>query len=93
MRGAIDHYVECFGEPSRILALPLIATPEFLREALAVHPKLAVYAGRLDRGLSPPEVLASLPGERWDDECGLNPNGYIVPGAGGMGEVLNNSWC
>ena len=39
------------------------------------------------------EVLETLPGERWDEERGLNEMGYIVPGAGGFGEVMNNSWC
>ena len=32
-------------------------------------------------------------GTHWERERGLNEQGYIVPGAGGMGEVLNNSWC
>ncbi len=93
LRGAVGHYVEHFGQPRAILAIPLIATPEFLREALSIHPVLRVHAGRVDRGLSPPDVLAARPGEHWEREKGLNERGYIVPGAGGMGEVLNNSWC
>jgi len=47
---------------------------------------------RLDRGLSPPDVLAAVPGERWDDERGLNEHQYIVPGGGGLGEVMNNAF-
>jgi hypothetical protein len=51
-----------------------------------------VYALRLDRGLSSPDVLAAVPGERWDEERGLNDHHYIVPGGGGLGEVMNNSY-
>jgi len=66
-------------------------TPEFLR-ALDTHlDDYAIYATRLDRGLSPPDVLASLPGVHWERERGLNDHDYIVPGAGGMCELLNNS--
>lgn len=90
---AVQHYREHYGKPLRIIAMPMIATPEYLRAVTSEVEDVAVYTCRLDRGLSPPEVLASLPGERWDEERGLNDVGYIVPGAGGMGEVLNNSWC
>jgi len=90
---AIEHLVEHHGRPAQVLCLPLIATPEFLRHVLTSLPEVVVYALRVDRGLSPPDVLASRPGERWDEERGLNDQGYIVPGAGGVGEVLNNSWC
>ena len=54
---------------------------------------LVVYTLRLDRGLSAQDVLDEHPGVRWEDERGLNDLSYIVPGAGGLGEVLNNSWC
>ena len=62
------------------------------------HPDPAEYehmknAYRLDRGLSAPDVLETLPGTRWDEERGLDAHSYIIPGAGGLGEVLNNSWC
>jgi uracil phosphoribosyltransferase len=72
--------------------MPMIATPEYLRAVLAATPDLVVYTARVDRGLSPPDVLATVPGTHWDRERGLNAHGYIVPGAGGMGEVLNNAW-
>ncbi len=90
---AVKHYREHFGRPARIIAMPMIATPEYLRAVTSAFDDLVVYAARLDRGLSAPDVLATLPGERWDEERGLNDHGYIVPGAGGMGEVLNNAWC
>ena len=59
---------------------------------LAAHPDIVIYALRLDRGLSPADVLATVPGTRWDEERGLNDHQYIVPGAGGVGEILNNAW-
>jgi uracil phosphoribosyltransferase len=90
---ALRHYHEHYGRPQRIVAMPMIATPEYLRAVLDAFDDVVVYTARLDRGLSPPEVLATLPGERWSEERGLNEKGYIVPGAGGMGEVLNNAWC
>lgn len=81
------------GRPAAILALHLMVTPEYLRRALALDERLEVFAGRLDRGLSPPDVLALRPGEAWERERGLDEHGYIVPGAGGVGEVLTNAWC
>ena len=53
---------------------------------------LAVIERWKDRGLSPEDVLATTPGECWGDERGLNERQYIVPGAGGLGEVINNSF-
>jgi uracil phosphoribosyltransferase len=43
--------------------------------------------------MSPPDVLAEIPGARWDEESGLDDDDYIVPGAGGVGEIINNSWA
>jgi uracil phosphoribosyltransferase len=90
---ALRHYREHHGRPAKIVAMPMIATPEYLRAVLGAVDELVVYAVRLDRGLSPPDVLAKVPGVEWARERGLNEHGYVVPGAGGMGEVLNNSWC
>lgn len=90
---AVDHYLEHYGRPAKVVAMPMIATPEYLRALTDAPFDVAVYTLRLDRGLSPPDVLASPPGRHWERECGLDEHGYIVPGAGGMGEVLNNSWC
>ncbi|MDF1799931.1 MAG: uracil phosphoribosyltransferase [Planctomycetota bacterium] len=91
-RRVIDHYVGTYGKPRLILALPMIATPEYLAAVLE-YEDLVVYTARLDRGLSSAEVLGEAPGVRWAEERGLNDQGYIVPGAGGVGEVLNNAWC
>ena len=89
----VRHYLEHHGKPARIVAMPMIATPEYLRAVLDSLDDLVVYTARLDRGLSPQDVHDTIPGARWGEERGLNDKGYIVPGAGGMGEVLNNSWC
>jgi len=90
---AVEHYREHHGEPARVIALSMIITPEFLRRSLDLVENLTVVAARLDRGLSPADVLQTPPGTHWDRERGLDEHDYIVPGAGGMGELLNNSWC
>jgi uracil phosphoribosyltransferase len=79
------------GVPARWISLNLIVTPEFLRKVACDCPDLEVYCWRVDRGLSPADVLAKTPGEDWDRERGLDDHDYIVPGAGGLGEVLNNA--
>jgi uracil phosphoribosyltransferase len=83
---------ELGGDPRRVVAVHLIVTPEYLRRITSDFPKVRVYAIRLDRGLSDSTVLDTVPGERWEAEVGLNEHQYIVPGAGGLGEVLNNAW-
>ena len=80
------------GPALKYIALHCIVTPEYLKRVRSEHPDLEVYAVRLDRGLSPPEVLQTLPGEKWDLERGLNDQQYIVPGGGGFGEILNNAY-
>jgi uracil phosphoribosyltransferase len=90
---ALDHYkTRLDGKPGRCITMHLIATPEYLRNVLKAHPDTLVYALRLDRGLSPDDVLDTVPGTRWDEERGLDDHQYIVPGAGGVGEILNNAW-
>lgn len=89
----IEQYgAETYGRPGKIIAVHLIITPEYLRYVTRKHPEVHVYALRLDRGLSPPDVLQTTPGERWDEERGLTDKHYIVPGGGGLGEVMNNSF-
>ncbi|HET6411742.1 MAG TPA: uracil phosphoribosyltransferase [Anaeromyxobacter sp.] len=80
------------GKPRRIVNIHLIVTPEYLRNMTRAHPDVAVYAIRLDRGLSSPDVLGTVPGTRWDDERGLDDHQYIVPGGGGFGEIMNNAY-
>lgn len=90
---AVKHYLSSFGRPKKIIALPMIATPEYLRAVLEEFEDLVIYTARLDRGMSDTDVLTTIPGTYWDREKGLDAKSYIVPGAGGMGEVINNSWC
>ncbi|MFO0724626.1 MAG: uracil phosphoribosyltransferase [Myxococcota bacterium] len=78
--------------PRNVFLLNLIVTPQYLKRVRASHPEAHVFAVRLDRGLSPPDVLATVPGERWAEENGLNDHDYIVPGGGGFGELMNNAY-
>jgi uracil phosphoribosyltransferase len=89
----LAHYRDSVhGTAQKIIAVHLIVTPEYLRHVRTQHPEVHVYALRLDRGLSPEDVLGTTPGQRWDEERGLNEHHYIVPGGGGLGEVMNNSY-
>lgn len=91
---ALGHYHDNLGgRPRAVIAMHLVVTPEYLRQVRERHPEVIVYAFRLDRGLSSPDVLQTIPGTRWEEERGLTDHHYIVPGAGGLGEVLNNSWA
>jgi uracil phosphoribosyltransferase len=90
---AMEHYkTRLEGKPGACITMHLIVTPEYLRNVLRAHPDTRIYALRVDRGLSADEVLATVPGARWEEERGLDDHQYIVPGAGGVGEILNNAW-
>jgi uracil phosphoribosyltransferase len=90
---ALEHYeAVAHGKPYRIITCHLIVTPEFIRLVTKRFPEILIYALRVDRGLSPTEVLDTIPGTRWDEERGLNDKDYIIPGAGGLGELLNNAF-
>lgn len=89
----IDYYQsKVTGKAIKYLAMHLIVTPEYLKQALEVDPDLIIYAFRVDRGLSSDKVLNSIPGTYWNEERGLNDKQYIVPGGGGFGEIMNNSF-
>ena len=90
---AIEYYHNVVGgSPRHIFALNLIVTPQFIRKLTDTFGgNVSIFAYRLDRGMSPEDVLQTVPGERWDEENGLTNIQYIVPGAGGMGEVMNNA--
>lgn len=91
---AIRHYkTKVAGVAKKYIAVNLIVTPEYLRRMTAEHPDVVIYALRLDRGASPPDVLQEKPGVRWSEESGLTDKQYIVPGGGGFGEIMNNAWC
>lgn len=95
--GTLSRAVEVYrqldgGLPRRIVAMHLMVTPEAIQRLVQEHPDVVLYAARVDRGLSPEHVLRSEPGTHPRLERGLNDVHYIVPGAGGMGELLTNSW-
>jgi len=93
INSALTHYkTKLEGTPKLCITMHLIVTPEYIKNVLAEHPETVIYALRLDRGLSPPPVLSTVPGTHWDEEKGLDEHHYIVPGAGGVGEILNNAW-
>jgi uracil phosphoribosyltransferase len=93
INSALTHYkTRLEGVPRKCVTMHLIVTPEYIRNVLKEHPETVIYALRLDRGLSSSNVLASVPGTHWDEERGLDDQQYIVPGAGGVGEILNNAW-
>ena len=90
----VNHYLDNIkGKPFKMIAMHLIITPEYLKRVTMECPDLKIYALRLDRGLSGDKILSERPGTHWKDEKGLNDHQYIVPGAGGLGEILNNSYC
>ncbi len=90
---AVDYYEKQIeGTPKHFVGLHLIVTPEYLKRVLAEKSNIQIFALRVDRGLSPDHVIKSQPGLYWDQEKGLNEKQYIVPGAGGLGELLNNSF-
>ena len=93
LAGVISHYSKiCLGGARALVAVHLIVTPEYVNRMTQQFPDLHIFAIRLDRGLSDAETLQTPPGTHPKRERGLTDNHYIVPGAGGVGEVLNNAW-
>lgn len=92
MSWASKVYKDLEGTPLRIVTMNLIVTPEYIERMQKDHPDVVIYAIRLDRGMSDASVFTTGLGERRSDESGLNEIQYIVPGAGGLGEILNNSY-
>jgi uracil phosphoribosyltransferase len=89
----IDHYSKSVpGKARAWISLNLIVTPEYVGRIKKAHPDFTILALRLDRGFSSARALGALPGEFPDEEKGLNDHDYIVPGAGGFGEISNNSF-
>lgn len=90
---AIESYAQSgLGRARTWITLNLIVTPEFIRRLKQIDADVRIYAVRLDRGMSSEAALASPPGQLWDQESGLNEQQFIVPGGGGFGELMNNSW-
>ena len=90
---AVDHYKnKVKGKAKKIVALHMVITPEYIKTIMKEHPDIVVIAARLDRGLSSKKVLNSIPGTFLDEEKALTDKHYIVPGLGGVGEIINNSF-
>ncbi|OIQ19891.1 MAG: hypothetical protein BM556_05235 [Bacteriovorax sp. MedPE-SWde] len=90
---AIDHYKKSVeGQAKKYIAMHLIITPEYIKRMSQDHPEVEIYALRLDRGMSSEKALKAIPGEFPEEERGLSGIQYIIPGAGGVGEILNNSF-
>lgn len=85
------HTLANHGLPKKRIAVHLIITPEYVKKVREIAPSLIVYAIRLDRGLSTERALKSVPGIYPEEERGLNEKGYIIPGGGGFGEIMNNA--
>lgn len=93
MSAVLQAYAEHgIARAQRVLALHLMVTPEAVQRILRDHPQVEIFTGRFDRGLSPPDVLLTPPGTHPELERGLNDMQYVIPGAGGLGELLTNSW-
>lgn len=91
MTEVIDFYKNLPGPaPKAFVALHMIITPEYISQMSRTHPDLKIITARVDRGLSSKEVLQSPLGTHPEQEVGLNELSYIVPGAGGIGEIINN---
>ena len=93
MSAAVSMYKNKIGGTyKKLIALHLIITPEYIKRMKQEYPDLQIYALRLDRGLSQKEIVDTIPGTFIDKEKGLNEKQYIVPGGGGFGEIMNNSF-
>lgn len=89
----LEHYATSgAGRAAHVVFAHLIVTPEYVRRVHAAQPDVRIHAIRLDRGSSSERALASLPGQYPAEESGLDLHQYVLPGAGGLGEVLNNAW-
>ncbi len=90
---ALDLYKQQVpGVPCKTIIVHLITAPEALARVTKACPQAEILTVRLDRGLSSASVLETQPGTHWQQERGLNDKQYIVPGAGGVGELMNNSF-
>ena len=91
---SIDKVINLYKEKHKnikIIVMHLIITPEYVKRITENHKDVTIVAVRYDRGLSSQDVLASKIGLHFDKEKSLTETRYILPGAGGLGEVINNN--
>ncbi|MBI4041940.1 MAG: uracil phosphoribosyltransferase [Deltaproteobacteria bacterium] len=94
VKAAVHYYrAHGLGKAAKWIIANLIVTPEHIEalSSLRKEENVVLYAFRLDRGGSEQEVFSSVPGKHRGRERGLNEVDYIIPGAGGIGELLNNT--
>ncbi len=90
---ALRHYKKNVpGREKKFISIHLVITPEYIQRLTAENPDLVIYALRLDRGTSTEKIRQTIPGTQPELETGLNATQYIVPGLGGVGEILSNSY-
>ncbi len=89
----LDYYKQhVTGKPKAWISLQLMITPEFIRNLQSKHDDVQIYSFRLDRAFSSQKALENIPGKFWNEEKGLSPKDYIVPGGGGFGELMSHAW-
>lgn len=89
----LDYYKQNVkGTPKAWISLQLMLTPEFIKNVQAKHNDVSIFSFRLDRAFSTEKALQNIPGKLWNEEKGLNPKDYIVPGGGGFGELMSHAW-
>lgn len=76
----------------KIITMHLIITPEYVKKMKEEHNDVIVMSIRYDRGLSSEKVLNAPMGKYFDEEKSLTETKYILPGAGGLGEIINNNY-
>jgi len=76
----------------KIIVMHLIVTPEYVKKITDSHPDVTIMAIRYDRGLSEQKSLDAEIGKYPEGEKSLTKTKYILPGAGGLGEIINNNY-
>jgi len=76
----------------KIVVMHLIVTPEYVKTITESHPDVVIMAVRYDRGLSDKKSLENEIGKYPEGEKSLTETKYILPGAGGLGEIINNNY-
>ncbi len=74
-----------------VAVIHLIVAPEAIQRLRERYPRVQLWALSVDRGASAPPVQQTVPGMDPENERGLNNDHYILPGAGGLGEVMTNA--
>lgn len=93
--GTILQTIEDYGAHiygcTNIVVMHLITCPEYIHRITTTLPQVQIFVLRVDRGMSDPDVLASVPGTFRGREFGLNEKDYLVPGGGDIGEGLTGA--